>query len=68
MLRDNLLEASQITTFFNSSLTVETNCSKLLPLAKELVSSENKIENIIEDTLAMSFMYNKNNKGPSTDP
>ena len=37
-------------------------------LKNKFVSSANKIHLISFDTLQMSFMYNKNNCGPSTDP
>ena len=68
MFNDNLFAASQITILFNSSFTLCVSSFKFFPDTSELVSSANNIENMIEDTLAISLMYKRNNRGPRTDP
>ena len=68
MFNDSLFAASQITILFSSAFTRSVSCSKLFPDTNELVSSTNQIENIMEETLAISLIYKRNSRGPKIDP
>ena len=68
MFSDNLFKANQLFNLINSILIKLHIYFIHFPLKNKFVSSANKIRLISFDTLQMSFMYNKNNCGPSTDP
>ena len=64
----SLLAASQTVNFASSVLRIPITSSILLPSMKSLVSSANRIENNLSDTLGRSLMQIKKNSGPKTDP
>ena len=64
----SLLAASQTVNFANSVLRIPITSSIFLPSMKTLVSSANRIENNLSDTLGRSLMQIKKNSGSKTDP
>ena len=65
---DNLLAFSHVYMRLSSLLIVVMRVSKSEFEAKRLVSSANSIVRKDWETLARSFMYIRNNNGPSIDP
>ena len=64
----SLLTASQTVNFASSVLRIPITSLIFLPSMKTLVSSANRIENNLSDTLGRSLMQIKKNSGPKTDP
>ena len=64
----SFLAASQTVNFASSVLRIPITSSICLPSMKTLVSSANRIENNLSDTLGRSLMQIKKNSGPKTDP
>ena len=62
------LQARLLVNFASSVLTILITSSIFLPSMKTLVSSANRIENNLSDTLGRSLMQIKKNSGPKTDP
>ena len=64
----SLLAASQTVNFASSVLRILITSSIFLPSMKTLVSTANRIENNLSDTLGKSLMQIKKNSEPKTDP
>ena len=67
MFSDNLFKTNQLFNLINSIL-ITLHWFHTFFAKNQFVSSANKIHVFSFDTLQISFMYNKNNCGPSTDP
>ena len=64
----SLFSVSHVDIFVNSEFRILMVDSMLSPSMKILVSSANKIENILFETFLRSLIYNINKSGPSTEP
>ena len=68
ILRDNRFAFNHFIMLSSSLLMTVDNSCKFLDLQNNVVSSANKTEKRTRETKAISFMYNKNNNGPSIEP
>ena len=64
----SLLAANQTVNFASSVLRIPITSSIFLPSMKTLVSSANRIENNLSNTLGRLLMQIKKNSRPKTDP
>ena len=68
ILRDNLLIENYNCNLYSSLHTIFSSCFISLAEQKMFVSSANKINCTILETLHMSLIYRINSFGPSIDP
>jgi len=66
--KDSLLAQNQSDSLTSSALTVRDKSIKFLLEKNKFVSSANIMNCKIDDDLTMSFIYNRNNNGPSIEP
>jgi len=66
-LRDNLFALNQLAIMINSEFIISIRWSRDLWDKKTFVSSANKMSLRSWEVIERSFMYSKNNKGPSIE-
>ena len=64
----NLFTFSHFAISFNSVFSIHSISSRFFPFWNKFESSAKKIGIVYLQTLARSFIYTKNNKGPKMDP
>ena len=67
ILRDNRFAFNHLIMLPSSLLMTVDNLCKFFDLQNNVVSSANKTEKRTRETEAISFMYNRNNNGPSIE-